>query len=560
MLDRAPGICGRIEADRLVDLGRGAFRVGSVCCLTVGDLEPSAAVELARRFPVEGERVLDGLSGGFALVLHDEARAEGLLAVDPLGCHSLVYCGETGRQLRFAAEIADLLDALPATPPPAPGALARWLATGVLEPDETLYAGVHRLPGGHCLHLRSGRWERRRYWTPRFDGILDLTRPAAARALRAAVERAVERRSAPERLGIMLSGGLDSSSVAAVAATVRGDSRPVHAYSATFPHHPSVDESQLAAATAGRLGFHWHGVAAGAGGVLDAARDHISRWRVPPASPTLFFQLPVLRAAAADGIEVMLDGQGGDELFGCSPFLVADELRRLRVRSAVTLARALAGTRSRRVVRRALKIYGVDALLPRQRAASSRSSLLRPELAHLVTPERPAWARLDGPRWWTVLADQLTAGRERFGAHEHLRLKFASVGLRGAHPYFHDLELIELVLRLPPQLGFDPVYDRPLLREALAEILHDDVRLRRDKSYFDLPLAESLRGPDRQAVERLLGAPDAAVRDYVRSDALEAAMAPPPENARSPWAWRLWRLASTEQWLRSDGGAGAAPQ
>jgi len=223
-------------------------------------------------------------------------------------------------------------------------------------------------------------------------------------------------------------------------------------------------------------------------------------------------------------VTVLFDGQGGDELFGASPYLLADRLRRARFGSLLGLARTLPGfgpAPERRLVIAAIRRFGVAGAVPGK-----------------------GWKLLDGPRWWAALADQLTAGRERSLAHEYLRRKFAAAGVAGAHPYFDDLELIELMLRLAPELAFDAVYDRPLLREAVRGLIPEQVRLRVDKSRFDAPVVAALSGPDFDTVRALLGARDARIRQY-------AAPEVPTERRDSAWARRVFRLASTEQWLRS---------
>jgi asparagine synthase (glutamine-hydrolysing) len=132
------------------------------------------------------------------------------------------------------------------------------------------------------------------------------------------------------------------------------------------------------------------------------------------------------------------------------------------------------------------------------------------------------------------------------------------VEVEGEHPFLDDLDLVELVLRLPPESAFDPRFDRPLLREAVAGLVPDDVRLRRGKSYFDALFQESLSGVDHDAIARLLGpgAETAALVDpaRVREQLVEA----PTERRGGRWAWTLWRLTMLECWLRSQSDPGFA--
>ena len=108
----------------------------------------------------------------------------------------------------------------------------------------TLYEGIRRLePGGALLLDRHGT-RMKRYWTPRFQEPLERGEVELARETRAVLDLAVRRRlDSQGTTGLLLSGGLDSASVAAIAAS-HGSAR-LHAYSGVFPEHPAVDESVL---------------------------------------------------------------------------------------------------------------------------------------------------------------------------------------------------------------------------------------------------------------------------------------------------------------------------
>jgi len=127
-------------------------------------------------------------------------------------------------------------------------------------------------------------------------------------------------------------------------------------------------------------------------------------------------------------------------------------------------------------------------------------------------------------------------------------------GLEARHPLY-DVDVIELVLRLPPELALDPAWSRPLLRRSMAGLMPEHVRRRTDKSSFDTVFHQILAGNDLPVVRRLLsGSPevgayvDAAV---LRRELLEG------EPAKSPlglqmWALYAWRAATAECWLRQQ--------
>jgi hypothetical protein len=184
--------------------------------------------------------------------------------------------------------------------------------------------------------------------------------------------------------------------------------------------------------------------------------------------------------------------------------------------------------------------------------------MLRREYAERAgAPAAEPWRDLDGPRWWATATDQLTRGRQRFGAFEHFRRKLASVGLVGAHPFLDDLDLIEFALQLPPELNFDPVFDRPLLRSAVQGLIPEQVRLRVTKSHFDDPIIASLGGTDLPTVVGLLSPTTAQIRRYVAPLALERLLTAGHSEREPAWARRIWRLACVELWLRQLAGVEA---
>lgn len=507
-----------------------------------------------------GAEMPSRLRGAFAVLVWDRARSDGLVAVDQLGARSLVY-RQAGASLTFATELRELLPLLETAPPPRERAAVRWLVDGVLETDETLFTGVRRLPGGHLLRLGTEGARPERYWEPSPPGPQRIDRDAATRRLGSALGRAVARgASRGEPTGILLSGGLDSSSVAAFA---RAAGARLVAYSVVFPEQPAADEAALVTERATALGLPTRRLAFRSGSALAAGLRHLDAWRVPPPSPNLFFHEPLLRLARSDGIVTMLDGQGGDELFGASPYLLADRLRAGRVAAASALARAYLGPRNAAVPaarREVMRRFALKGALPSGVHRAMRSRLparytpawLTPAgaAAYGGGPSTWAWKEFSGPRWWAYLSDVVSRGRERAGVHDSLRHLFASAGLCGAHPLLEDVDLVEETLALPPELAFDARLDRPLLRAAVAGLLPDAVRLREDKSYFNDVLAAALHGADDPPLRRLLGQ-RAETRRYVRAELVDRLRATPTGRRGGPASFLLWRLAMVECWLQT---------
>lgn len=511
-----------------------------------------------------GRALLPRLRGDFALLIWDGERREGLLARDQLGVRPLFLC-DVGGPLCFAGEIRHLLALLPRRPPPDPVSVAHWIAVSTRPGTSTLYSDVRRLRPGAALLLGPDGVREERYWAPRFAGALELSQEELAPKLRASLELAVRRRIAPAgRTGVLMSGGLDSSSVAALCARA-ADGRAL-ACSATFPEHPEADEAELIGELVDGLALPALGAEVRAGGLLASALESLAAWQMPLLGWGDFWTLPLLRAAAGEGVQVMLDGDGGDELFGPRADLLADRLRAGHPLQALALAHRLPGAAagpSRRAVARMFGSLALGALpyrlhdtLRRPLAARELPDWLRPGAARgLLDSDDPlAWKRLDGPRWWARVAHALTCGVEESGVFEHQRRRAALAGIEARHPLF-DLDLVELGLRQAPQATLDPRFNRPSLRACMVDLLPDSVRLRPGKARFESLVVDSLAGPDRAAVQALLGDRAAELGAYVdlgrvRDELLDRP--PAAGQSRFRWMWQVWRLTTAECWLRSQ--------
>jgi asparagine synthase (glutamine-hydrolysing) len=431
----------------------------------------------------------------------------------------------------------------------------------------TLYEGVRRLNPGAALHLDTHGFRERTYWAPRFAEPIRRERAELAAELRDTLERAVAQRLDPAgSTAILMSGGLDSSAVAALAATAPGAGR-VSAYSAVFPEHPAVDESGLIAELRATLGLAGVTAEVRPGGLIASALDSIQRWELPLRSWGDFWALPLLSAAAAQGHGVTLGGDGGDELFGPRSYFLSDRLRAGHPLGALRLARELPGAGASPARRDLARIMGNTALAgalpywlhsPIQRRSLARAApgWLRPETRReLRNSDDPlAWKRLDGPLWWSHAAHTLTRGVEEAGVFEHQRRRAATAGLEARHPLF-ALEVLELALRQPPLATLDRYLSRPLLRASVADIVPNSVRRRPGKAWFDSILVDCLSGADGKVARRLLGDQRSELRAYLDIDALQRAMFDPPSTApglQFRWMWQLWRLISAECWLRAQ--------
>lgn len=537
------------------------------------DLRDSPEQLLAAGWRRWGCELLPRLRGDFVLLIWDRDREQGLLARDQLGARSL-FLYELDGAICFANEIRYLLELLPRRPSPDRVGLAYWVAGRGRSGPGTLYEGVRRLEPGSTLQLGPhGERCERRYWLPRYREPVAISGaapdPELHRQVRDAIDLAVRRRLSPEGITcVTMSGGLDSAAVAA-SARVQAPDR-VAAYCGVFPEHPAVDESELIDLLRRELRLPGVTAEVRAGGLLASALESQEAWRVPLVGWGDFWAVPLLREAASAGMDTVLGGDGGDELFEVRSYLLADRVRAGHPVQALRLLRQIPGAANNPSPRDLARVggklglvgalpYRLHRLLSRPLAARQYPGWLCAQATHdlVASDDSLAWKRLDGPRWWAPAAHMLTRGIEELGVFEELRRTAMLAGMQARHPLL-DLDLVELVLSQPPQATFDPRLNRPVLRASMAGRLPDTVRLRPRKALFDSLIDDSLMGADGDAVRKLLTAPGAEISAVVDLDAVRnTLLGTDPSRAGRPFRHTqyTWRLVTAECWLQILAGA-----
>ena len=548
------GEVGRADAEGAVCLFEGRLHNGEELAWQLGvPAYLDAATVVLRGFEQLGAELWPLLRGDFAVLVWDRKRESGALVRDQLGGRAL-YLHRGGSVVAFATELHHLVELLPGRPGPDDVAVAHWLLPSVIPEDRTLFAGIEEVPPATCLALGPDGARGGRYWAPRFRQQRGLPLAEASAQAREALTRAVERR-AGEKSAILLSGGIDSAGVAGLScASLPDGRRPLHAYSAIFPRHPEIDEGALVAAIAAHNGLAATAIETEPGGLLAATAPYIERWQALSPTPNLSFLRPLLDRAAADGVRLLQDGEGGDAVFWYSAPLLAERLRHGRLLSAWSLAGrfpeyGVATTWRTRLGK--LRQWGRR----RDFSPSPQDWLSVP--SRLLESEDPA-PGVEGPDWWVGQVAAILGPGSRM-AHDVTRRNAALSGLETNHPLL-DVDLIEAVLSFPPELAFERRFNRPVLREALAGLVPDEARLRPYKSNFDPVIVAGMEA-DLPLVEALLLRPGAHVGAYTDRAALAAHIASPPQplDARRAWAMSLWFLGTMESWLRVQAGEETLP-
>ncbi len=279
-----------------------------------GDLRSGTDTEvllelLARR----GADLLPELDGIFAFAAWDRARRRLLLARDPWGVKPLFYRWDA-LGLAFASEIKALLELPGAARRPSAEALFHFLSFDYVPGAQTAFEGILELEPGWALEVDAATGEHRlwRWHRPRFDEDPSIGAREATETCLELLDAAVRRQLVADvPVGVMLSGGMDSSALAALVAKQRGPG--FHTFSLAFDA-PSYDESRWAALVARSVGSRHHEIRVTPERVADTLWAHTAHIDEPYADgaaiPTW-----LLTQQASRHVTVLLSGEGGDEIF-----------------------------------------------------------------------------------------------------------------------------------------------------------------------------------------------------------------------------------------------------
>jgi asparagine synthase (glutamine-hydrolysing) len=490
------------------------------------------------------DSALDRVNGMFAAALWDAASRRLVLAADPFGEKPLYYA-RLGDRLAWASDIKALFED-PAVPRAArEESVAAYLARGAMPPvGESFFAGVERLPAAHMLEWRDGEIRLRRYWQPRTVDVPALYEDAVDE-LRALLTDSIRLRLRSDvAVGTSLSGGIDSSTVVMLSAELAGD-HTRHAFTARFAGWER-DEWPFAAEVATRAGVAEHHA-------VDPTPEDVVRdldalvldHEEPVISLSVYAQWRVNQEAKAVGVTVLLDGQGGDELFAGYLPTTGFVLRELGARAAA--AEVLADPR---VLARAGVALAIDRLprpLRRIELRRRATEYAAPGVVSTSLAEHADGAPFAGER---PLRRQLLA--QSFASSLPHLLRYADrssmAWSREVRLPYLDRRVAELALSLPPEFVLKGGTTKRILRDVGRGRVPDAVLARRDKVGFEPPQRRWLAEPHlRNLVAEVLLDPRARARGVFDTTAIE-------RDVRDR-SWRdpdgIWRALNVELWFRS---------
>jgi asparagine synthase (glutamine-hydrolysing) len=524
-----------------------------------------------------GEECVHRFRGMFAFALWDAPKRRLLLVRDRLGIKPLYYARPQDHFI-FASEIKGLLPFPGLNPAPDDDAVLGFLVHGNCDYRErTILRQVSALPAAHALVLdiHSGHLERWCYWkpAPRADwtGLPDQERVELLRQL--LVDTTRSHLISDVRAGSCLSGGLDSSAVVALigkiwreqpeAASAVGDR--FHTFTSCY-EYPELDERQYALTMANAVGASPSLVFPSAADFWDSFGKMAWHQDMPFSGLSFYAQWRVMRAARETGVKVLLDGQGGDEVFGgYAKFRYAYLASLLRAGRLGTVAREAWASLLQRdlyildirqgyryLPRRLRALLGVDSLL---------QQVLRADWNSAVGDEStPA------TRWWRLAAGFNAPATPLTLVQavqiEDLLVDTLPLILRmedrssmafsiEARVPLLDHKLVEFGLSLPDHQKIQGGFSKFAVREATRGLMPEAVRMRRTKLGFAGADRRWLSGDLRAQVTELIDGNLRCERFVDPRPLREWYRSPASETAGSEAYGSLFRVLSLEMWMRA---------
>ena len=505
-----------------------------------------------------GERCFERLRGMFGLALWDRVERTLLLARDRAGIKPVYYTERDGR-LYFGSELKSLIAAGAAGSALDLEALDHYLSFLYTPRDRAIFAGVRKLPPGHCLRWREGRLDVRAYWQVAPVETFAGTLPEASSRLLDVLGDAVRSHMVSDvPLGAFLSGGVDSSAVVGLMAEASG--RPVKTFSIGFDE-PQYDELVHARRVAEHFRTDHHEFVVRPDGldILDPLIAHFDEpFADSSAIPTWY-----VSEMARRHVTVVLSGDGGDELFGgydrYLPHPRVEQFDRLPIPGRRRLASMVwpklpHGAPGRAFLRHvALDADGrfIDSVAfftedekaalysPGMRAAlrgvSAQATLSRHFNRFAALSPRSRMMRFD---FETYLPEDVLTKVDRMSMAHSIESRVPLL----------DNAVVDFAASLPAHFKIHGTRRKHVMKEALKRLLPADI-LDRRKQGFGVPLDVWFRGGLKSIFADVLGSARTRQRGYFEPRFVDR-IVHEHVSGRRDHSLRLWQLLVFELWHR----------
>jgi asparagine synthase (glutamine-hydrolysing) len=504
-----------------------------------------------------GNDCVNHLRGMFGFALWDERQKHFLLARDRLGIKPVYYAEIAGR-LIFSSELKSILQLPEVERNLNWGAVAHLFTFLSTPPAEAIIAGIKKLEPGHILTATPGRAPVvTQYWDLKFTPDYGKDEDYFVARLRHLLEESVRLHMVSDvPLGSFLSGGIDSSAVAATAA--RFTPEPLKTFSIGFSE-PAYSELDSARVVAMRLGADHHELILGPD-VLDELEE--IAWHLDePFGDSSAIPTYMVSKLAAQKVKVVLSGDGGDELFaGYDKYSVEQRERNAPAwpaparRALAGISRAMPeGMRGRNYLRHS-SFTGAERYLDSTTLfrRDDLDNLFRPEFSELLAAHQPWRARasymeareqhwlsnLQGLDIKTYLPLDILTKVDRMSMAHSIETRVPLL----------DHKLVEFAATIPGEMNLSGGTPKYVFKRAMRGILPDSI-IDRPKRGFAIPLGYWFRGKLGSYVRELLLGDQARRRGFFNSRYIERLLER-HEKGRD-LELQLWTLISFELWART---------
>ena len=515
-----------------------------------------------------GDECVHHFRGMFAFALWDSAARRLLLARDRLGVKPL-YWALAGGRLLFASEIKAILKSGLVAPQPNHRVLSEVLATRGTAGDETMFEGIYKLLPGHRLIFEDGRIRTEKYWELPLDGpdpeLERMHDGALIERFRSLLQESVRLRLMSDvPLGMFLSGGIDSSAIAALMA--REIDRPVDTFSVAFSDR-RFSELEYARAVARAIGANAHEIVIDDNDFFAALPRLVWHEDEPIAHPSSV-PLHFVSVLARQHVVVVLTGEGSDELlagYGKYPRAVINWR---------------AGGVYERLVPAAVRASVAGAVVPRLPGRAGRYA----RRSFLAMPRNVSAMFLDNFAGMPVrqqrelLSPAVLAGGDAYASslayfnevngrsgilgrllHTDIKTYLVellmkqdqmsmSASIESRVPFL-DHVLVEFAARLPDRLKLRGFTTKRILREAIRGLLPDEI-LTRKKMGFPVPFGQWTRGRWQPVVRDVLLDRRTRERGLINPTAVEQLLDAHREGSIAGGD-AIWALVNLELWYRT---------
>ena len=498
-----------------------------------------------------GDKAFDKLNGMFGLAILDRSKGQITLARDHFGIKPLYYYQE-GKNVLFASEIKTLLASGKVKTEPNDKIIYRYLKFRVQDDaDETFFTNIYRLLPGEMMTISKSGVKKKMYTHLR-EELIELAKKPQAYSEETAAEygrrldEAVKMRLVGEvPVGTSLSGGLDSSSVAAlISKNLEEDGKNAslemvgtrqNTFSAVFPNSANDEEAYVDSLIDKYPNkIKAHKIKPTPKSFLEDLQDFVRTQEEPIISTGPYAQYAVMREAAKH-VTVLLDGQGADEMMaGYDPYYYV-YLNQLKTRKQYK--RLAAETmKSKDIVKKILK--------GRRNKLKPITNLMQPEFAEKYTGEK--MVVINNDLKMRLLDDIFKNSLPSLLRYEDRNtMRFS---LEGRVPFI-DKELLKYLFSLDESAILNAGWNKNILRESMKGILPEKIRARRNKIGFTTPEGEWFKKIHKD-LEKILASDEFAHRKYFNQLEVLRQFKLDEKGKGDYGSMAFWRIINVELWLR----------